>query len=233
MVTDLDRARRRRRLKRALDSITFNLTITWTPRSPDELATPWTVTAYLDDFEALDEGTSAYEPDPIFWMNGWLFPVLPHGITMAYALDAVDADTEVFVPLTDSAGELAGEYQNGTGSHLVAVDKVRLERQWRGMGGLGIYLAGSAFLLLSDYAICIALHPKPFELLEGREERDLSQEEYARATKKLTRLWSTLSAEPAPGKNLVIGPSLIGLCNAVDGLHARLSGSKQPLERSR
>lgn len=227
MVTDLDQARRRRRLKQALDSIRIDLAITWSPRSTEELASPWTVTAYLDNFEALDENLSGYEPEPIFWMNGWLFSVVSRNVTMAYALDAVDADTEVFVSLTDSDGDLEEEYQRGNGSHLVAVDRASLAREWRGMGGLGLYLAGSAFVLLSDYAACIALHPVPFEL----NGRDVSDDEYARATERLTELWSTLSAEPAPGGNLVIDTSLAGLEKAVDALYARLSGSTRPSDR--
>ncbi|WP_454859573.1 hypothetical protein [Promicromonospora soli] len=80
---------------------------------------------------------------------------------MASALDESSADAEVFVSLTGADGH----YRTGFGSHLVAVTHAALAPQWRGIGGLGRYLTGSALLLICDFATCIALHLSPFDLL--------------------------------------------------------------------
>ncbi|MCF4123039.1 hypothetical protein L1785_18850 [Antribacter sp. KLBMP9083] len=215
-----NRLAQRQRLRQGLDWLEFDLRVTHVPRHAEFPVSSWTVTADLDDFD--EDGESAAET--IFWMDGWLFPVLPLGTRMFDALDATAADAEVFAPLTDSTGRLAEKYQPGFGSHLVITNHAKLAPEWRGMGGLGRYLAGSAFLLLSDFATCIALHPSPFELREKRED-DVPDHEWEAGIRKLTELWMSLGAEPAPGGNLVIDPTLIHLQNAVDQLYKNLSAS--------
>lgn len=93
---------------------------------------------------------------------------------------------------------------------------------WRGMGGLGRYLAGSGLLMLTDLATCIALRPSPFEL-HAMYADEVPQAVWAAGVQKLTDLWCSLGAEPARGGNLVIDPTLVHLQEAVDRLYAGLS----------
>jgi hypothetical protein len=175
----------------------------------------------LPDFSDDDD---AGEPamDRIFTMNGWLFPVYELGGGMAEALDAIDADSEVYVSLTDDTGELRDEYQTGFGPHFVAVDRAALARTWRGVGGLGRYVAGSGLLMLRDLATCIALHPSPFELHE-KHDGEVPEAEWTAGVRKLTDLWLSLGGDAAPGGNIVFDPTLVHLPEAVDRLYESLS----------
>jgi hypothetical protein len=47
------------------------------------------------------------------------------------------------------------KYADGLGEHLVIANMARLAHAWRGMGGVGRFLAGSVFLMLRDMAACI------------------------------------------------------------------------------
>ena len=217
------REQKTHRLRKELEWVQLDLQLTQTPRSPEDEPSPWTVTAALP--YPLDDERADREPETIFWMDGWLFPV-SLGAEMASILDATSGDAEVFVSLTDASGALDAMYETGSGSNLIAVNHVTLAPEWRGMGGLGRYLTGSALLLMSDLAACIALHPSPFELRDKHNGK-VPRPEWQAGVEKLTELWRTIGAEPAPGDNLVIDPVLIHLEQAVDRLYQSLSAGRR------
>jgi hypothetical protein len=201
-----------------LDAITFDLNLSGTLWSGKLEESIWKAEASVS---SPDEDAGEEDRETIFRIDGWLFP-LHLGTNMAMHLDAAHVDSEVFVPLTDSHGRLRDKYAHGLGEHLVIANMARLAPAWRGMGGVGRYLAGSVFLMLRDMAACIAMHPSPYELTEHYGLGNVPDDEWDSSKERLTKLWRTLGARSAPGGNLVIDPSLIHLDRAVERLGRKL-----------
>lgn len=199
-----------------LDPVLFDLSVGVGLWSGEFEHSTWRMRASLLAPEGAEDENAR---EQIFTMDGWMFPVSLGG-RLAGLLDD-NADSAEFLPLADEFGLLA-EYESGVGSQLVIANRARLEPRWRGLGGVGRYLAGMGFLMLRDWATCIALHPAPFELKKKYGDGEVPDEEWKAGTTRLTKLWRTLGCETAPGGNLVLDPSLNRLDKAVARLAKKL-----------
>ncbi|WP_213571519.1 hypothetical protein [Rhodococcus sp. USK13] len=155
------------------------------------------------------------------WMDGWTFK-LGEGLDLALELDAVSADTAVFMPLVDGDGLADTVDGDLFGTRLVLINHVFLDHALRGHGGVGRYLTGLAIPRLDSAAACVALHASPFELRKRYSNRDVPVDEWEAGAMALGKLWQSLGFKHHSGHLYVLDPSTLALDEAVDELKYRL-----------
>ncbi|MCJ0907328.1 hypothetical protein [Rhodococcus sp. ARC_M6] len=155
------------------------------------------------------------------WMDGWTF-TLGAGVDLAGELDAISADTAVFIPLVDGDRLTDDVELEGFGSRLVLINRVSLEPAWRGCGGVGRYLTGVAIRHLDHGAACVALHASPFELRDRYPGEDVPADEWEAGAAALGALWQTLGFRRHTGHLFVLDPAEVTLDHAVAGFKTRL-----------
>ena len=149
---------------------------------PSDELVPWTATLELPFYDE-DGGTA--EPVVIATATYFSFDILDSRWDPNDVLDAHSADTAVYRNLFDSEGNLLDELIfGGSCVRLVIMDRVSIDREWRGQR-FGPFLAARALRHLSgDDAIAVC-YPSPFELPIDHPDRD-------RERARLGRIWEHL-----------------------------------------
>ena len=169
---------------------------------------PWTATLELP-FYAEDGGTT--EPIVIATATYFSFDILDSRWDPNDVLDAHSADTAVYRNLFDSEGNLLDELPFGAGgSRLVIMDRVSVDRNWRGQR-FGPFLAARALRQLSGDQAIAACYPAPFEFPIDHPDRD---EERVR----LGRIWKHLGFRRHRDGVFVCDPTAGELDSALDEL---------------
>ena len=149
---------------------------------PSDELVPWTATLELPFYDE-DGGTA--EAVVIATATYYSFDILDSRWDPNDVLDAHSADTAVYRNLFDSEGNLLDELAFGGGcSRLVIMDRVSVDRDWRGQR-IGPFLAARALRHLSSDDAIAACYPAPFELPLDHRNRD--QERI-----RLSRIWEHL-----------------------------------------
>ena len=149
---------------------------------PSDELVPWTATLELPFYDE-DGGTA--EPVVIATATYFSFDILDSRWDPNDVLDAHSADTAVYRNLFDSEGNLLDELIfGGSCVRLVIMDRVSIDREWRGQR-FGPFLAARALRHLSgDDAIAVC-YPSPFELPIDHPDR-------GRERARLGRIWEHL-----------------------------------------
>lgn len=159
-------------------------------------------------------------------MDGWTF-TLGAGVDLADELDAISADTAVFIPLVDGDSLTDDVERQGFGSRLVLINHVSLEPAWRGRGGVGRYLTGMAIRHIDHDAACVALHASPFELRNSYGDEDVPPDECEAGAAALGELWQTLGFRRHTGHLFVLDPAEITLDHAVAEFRTHLVSGQE------
>ncbi|HLR94907.1 MAG TPA: hypothetical protein VK053_10300 [Jiangellaceae bacterium] len=162
----------------------------------------------------------------VFWMDGWSFR-LGAGSYLAGELDALSADTAVFVPLVDG-DDLSQRVVDDLdlaplGDRLLLINHVRLDPSLRGRGGIGRYLTGLAIRELDQSAALVALHASPFELRQQFEDGDVPDDVWEAGAQALAPVWESLGFQRLGGHLFALDPATTVLDRAMTALRARLS----------
>ena len=146
---------------------------------PSDELVPWTATLELPLYD--EEGGTA-EPVVIATATYFAFDILDSRWNPNDVLDAHSADTAVYRNLFDSEGNLLDELTlGGSCSRLVIMDRVSVDRDWRGQR-FGPFLAARALRHLSGDDAIAACYPAPFELPLDHPDRD-------RQRARLSHIW--------------------------------------------
>lgn len=202
-----------------IDGLTYISVRTQTTTAVEErtpLPAEWSTGVFVSD-----------DASPLLTINGYTLTTCT-GQDLATVVDEISGNTAAFAQLFDGDGivpEVEDELSSGLGDRVVIVDKVWLDPQWRGRGGVGLYLAGIALRTHFAGAVCMLLKPAPYELKRRGEEPD--PELWAAGVERLTRLWGELGFEPSPIDPglLVLDPGLTKLDDAVKTLASRIGVS--------
>jgi GNAT superfamily N-acetyltransferase len=173
----------------------------------DELV-PWTATLELPFYDE-DGGTA--EPVVIATATYYSFDVLDSRWDPNDVLDAHSADSAVYRNLFDSEGNLLDELTlGGSCSRLVIMDRVSVDRDWRGQR-FGPFLAARALRNLSGDDTIAACYPAPFELPLDHLHREREQA-------RLGRIWEHLGFRHYRDGVFVCDPTAGELDSALDEL---------------
>lgn len=171
--------------------------------------------------------THDYEDNPklALWMDGWTFR-LYEGRDLAGELDALSADTEVFVPLVhgDDISQLVVDELDlaPLGDRLVLINHVRLAPELRGRGGIGRYLTGLAIRELKGGAALVALHASPFELRQEYDDGNVPEDIWEARAEALGPVWESLGFQRLDGHLYVLDPTMAAMDDAITAFHARI-----------
>ncbi|WP_454778726.1 hypothetical protein [Georgenia muralis] len=164
-------------------------------------------------------------PKLVFWMDGWTFRLYEGG-DLGDELDALSADTEVFVPLVqgDEVSQLVSDELHFAplGDRLVLINHVRLAPELRGRGGIGRYLTGLAIRELEGGAALVALHASPFELRQEFDEGSVPEDVWEAGAEALGPVWESVGFQRLDGHLYVLDPATTAMENAMTALQARI-----------
>lgn len=173
----------------------------------DELVV-WTATLELPFYD--DDGGTA-EALVIATARYFSFDILDSRWDPNEVLDAHSADLAVYRNLFDSEGNLLDELDFGAGSsRLVIMDRVSVDRDWRGQR-FGPFLAARALRKVSGDDSLAVCYPSPFEFPLGHFDRHREQA-------RLVRIWEHLGFRHYRDHVFVCDPAAGELDSALNDL---------------
>jgi len=180
----------------------------------------WHVRVETDD----DQG----RPTGVFWMGGWTFR-LGAGHYLAGELDALSADTAVFIPLVegdDVSQRLVDELDLvPLGDGLVLINHVRLDPEMRGRGGIAATSPAWRSANCPQARRSWRSTPPPFELRQEFDDGNVPDDVWEAGAEALGPVWESLGFDRFEGHLYVLDPTRTALDDAMTALRRRLGSA--------
>jgi hypothetical protein len=148
------------------------------------------------------------------------------------SLDANSQELEAYGCLFDLGGgglhpDLEHMLQAPFGEHVVIAERVRVAPAWRGLGGVGRYLAGRLFRQMCCDPVVVATQPFPLDVT--RDDRGNTDDAAMKpAVKQVRRTWKSIGFQPYKGDIWILDPSAGRHEQAMTKLEQRLSLTRSP-----
>jgi len=145
----------------------------------------------------------------------------------SYSMDLTRVADALVVPSSGELKEQVEERLEFVGGHLLVLNEVRLDEDWRG-SGLGALLAGEALVALSCGAQLAATVPGSLPDPPGHDGPKKTAIEVRQATTKLEQVWMQIGFEALADGVWIVDLAMNHLYERVNALRARHDLQEQP-----
>ena len=148
------------------------------------------------------------------------------------SLDADSQELEAYGCLFDLGhGGLHPDLENmlqiPLGEHVVIAERVRVAPAWRGLGGVGRYLASRLFRQMCCDPVLVATQPFPLDITRD-DQGDTDETALKPALRQIQRTWKSIGFRPYKGDIWILDPSDSKHERAITRLEQRLGLTRGP-----